>query len=81
MARGQHPARRYHDAQGAGYPVHRVSTFREWSNLHRVSFTEYTAVCGFAETRTGAGWSSPLKSTAAILRTARAAEMCRGCWA
>jgi hypothetical protein len=74
----RHPALNHPTARGCGYPVHRVVSSNEWTSPHDVSFTDYVAACGLAETRQGAGWNSPLCDP---LRVARAAEMCKTCWA
>jgi hypothetical protein len=57
----------------AGYPVHRVITYRLWVNQHRVQFTDYTAACGKSDTLAG---SSPFGRAG----TARRLELCPTCF-
>lgn len=57
----------------AGYPVHRVATYRPWVNQHRVQFTDYAAACGKADTLAG---SNPFGQAG----TARRLELCPICF-
>lgn len=57
----------------AGYPVHAVAEYREWTNPHGVRFTDWVATCGATGTETG---HSALKAAA----SARKRELCPSCW-
>lgn len=73
----QHPAHRHPSAYGVGYPVHRVTEIRPWTNEHQAQFTDWTAACGATGTGSGRGPTGPLKDPFRALR----AEMCKECWA
>jgi hypothetical protein len=58
-----------------GYPVHAVATYAEWTNKHRVTFTDWKATCGATGTATGGSGTAFGRSG-----SARKAELCRTCW-
>lgn len=58
----------------AGHPVHRVETFRRWTNQHGCAFTDWTAPCGAA--RTESGHHGALRQAGA----ARRLELCPTCF-
>lgn len=57
----------------AGYPVHRVATFRRWSNRHGARFTDWSAACGASGQTSGHG-------RFATAGQARRAELCSACF-
>lgn len=62
------------DGRTAGYPVHRVTRHRRWTNRHGAEFTDWVAACG--ATRTTSGHHQVFGQVS----SARRAELCRTCW-
>lgn len=57
----------------AGYPVHAVVSYRNWTNPHGVLFMDWTATCGATGTESG---HNSFKTAV----SARKRELCRECW-
>lgn len=57
-----------------GYPVHRVTRFRRWTNQHQAHFTDWTAACGVSGTKPG--WSGVFGCAGSALRL----ELCTSCF-
>lgn len=62
----------------AGYPVHRVVTYRVWVNPNRCPFVDWRAHCGAADT-IGGGVPYASHVFGDVLH-ARRAELCRDCY-
>ena len=59
----------------AGYPVHAVAEYGEWTNDHGAVFTDWVAACGAIGTAGGRACH-----VLGLAGSARRLELCRECW-